>query len=101
MHEKYIKVSSPFGSSDLDKDVLIELLTTYIVFWTKYPYSIKKSLFMSTIMSTGVSTNLFQEIPLFEILGSEHLLLEALKSKVPFNINVLNNVAIAEFIMEG
>lgn len=101
VQDKYTKITSPFRSSKLNKDVLIELLACFIVFWSKYPYVAKKAMFLATIKSVNIPHDSFNEIPLFEILGTEQLLLEALKSSVPFNINMLNNVAISEFILDA
>ena len=101
VHEKYTKISAAFKSKDMNRNTMIELLASYIVFWNHYPYNIKKSLFFAQIKSLKQKAKVFNETPIFQILGTEQLLLEALKSKVPFNVNFLNNVAVAELIQKS
>lgn len=101
VNEKYTQLSSVFRSKDMQKDTMIELMASFIVFWSQYPFVIKKSLFFTHIKSLKQEPSVFNKNPIFEILGSEQLLLDALKSKVPFNVNFLNNVAICEFIHDS
>lgn len=101
VNEKYTQLSSVFRSKDMNKDTMIELLASFILFWSQYPYVIKKSLFFTHIKSLKQEPHVFNQNPIYEILGSEQLLLDALRSKVPFNVNFLNNVAICEFIHDA
>lgn len=99
--DKYQRLVSGFGENAPDRDTLVELLTSWIVFWAKFPFEIGKRMFLAQLISTGVKTRFFCEKPLFELLGGEQLLLDALKSQVPLHSGLLNNISIVEILQDN
>jgi hypothetical protein len=55
----------------MERDTIVDLLASWIVFWSKYPYETAKRLFLAQIVSSGEDPKFFNENPIFEVLGGE------------------------------
>ena len=101
VQELYLKTSSPFLSYNLDANLTIELLASYIVFWSKYAFQPKRILYYNLIKGVGLDPDLYNEVPVCMLLSSEPPLVSAVNSQVPFNLNMLNNVSILKIAHEA
>ena len=45
--DKYQRLVSGFGENAPDRDTLVELLTSWIVFWAKFPFEIGKRMVLA------------------------------------------------------
>ena len=97
----YLRTTSPFIAYNLDKETTIELLASFILFWNKYPYQVKRTLFFNLLKYLNMNTEIFNEIQLYDFISTEPPLLQAFNSKIPFNLSMLNNVAILQFLQDG
>ena len=97
----YVKMVSPFLSYGLDRNKTIELVSSYIVFWNKYPSLTKKVLFYCLLKATGTNPEVFNEVAIYEFLNPELPLVAALQSKIPFSQNMLSNVSIMNLAQEA
>jgi hypothetical protein len=97
----YLKISSPFVANSLDKGLTFQLLAVFILFWSKYPYQTKRVLFLTMLKNLDIDPGVFNDIPVYTLLSKEPLLAQALKSKIPFSLNLLNNVSIVQFLQDS
>lgn len=101
VHSLYLRTTSPFIAFNLDKDVIIDAIVSFILFWNKYPYQVKRTLFFNLLKHLNVNIDIFGELQLYDFLSEEPALLPAMNSKVPFNLNMLNNIALMQFLQES
>jgi hypothetical protein len=97
----YLKITSPFIANNLDKNLTFQLLTVFILFWSKYPYQTKRILFLTMLKNLNIDPTVFNDIPVYTLLSKEPLFANALKSKIPFNLNLLNNISIIQFLQDS
>jgi hypothetical protein len=97
----YAQTCSPFLAHNLDKPLTLDILTSYIVFWNKYPYQQKRVLFYHLLKAVDYDTSIIEQVPVSDFLCPVPLLLSLLTSNIPFNQNMINNISITQFMHEG
>lgn len=96
----FSKVSQPLLNPQIDREALIDLMACYIVVFNKYPFQIKKKMLFVALQNSPISPSLFEEIPLYEILSTDTLMTDIMRSKIPCNSNFLTNLSVIDLLHE-
>ena len=97
----YLRTTSPFLAYNLDKTQTIEVLAAFILICSKYAYQTKRVMFYNLLKGLGIQSDLFNEVPVYDFLSSEPPFMSAINSKVPFNLNMLNNASIIQLLHDA
>lgn len=101
VQKMYLRATSPFIAYNLDKDTVVEIIASFILFWNKYPYQVKRALFYNLIKSLNMDIELFNDLQIYDFISNEPPLISAVKSNIPFNLNMLNNASIVQLLQDS
>ena len=96
----YATITQPLMSPRISRDEIIEFLSLYITICSKYPWGIKKKMAYLIIKESNLSSAFLDELPIYSIIGPDHLLIDTLRSRIPCNLNLLTNISIVELLQE-
>jgi hypothetical protein len=98
--QEFMIASQPMLNPSIKREELIDLMSCYIIIFNKYPFQIKKKLLYVAMQNTELSMELFEDIPIYEILSTDSLMTDTMRTKIPCNTNFLTNLSIIDFLQE-